>query len=156
VGERRTAAASLAATALAAWVLAAAPASAAEAIRCFGAWVRPAQVGGADAVYLSIRNGSARPDVLESAASPAAASVTLHESRMVGAVMTMRALPSITVAAHGQVTLAPVGLHLMMLGVRRPLRLGDRLPIFLTFAHAGRVRVEAVVSTAPPPSPMRM
>lgn len=101
--------------------------------------------------YLTIVNHGGLADRLVSASSPAAASVTLHQSRQVGGMMTMRAVPFLTIAAHGQTALAPGGFHLMLLRLKRPLRIGQTAPVTLVFAGAGPLRVNLEVRDAGPP-----
>jgi copper(I)-binding protein len=38
------------------------------------------------------------------------------------------------------------GTHLMLLGLTQALRAGETIPITLTFAHAGPIRVDAIVT----------
>jgi hypothetical protein len=122
------------------------------------AWARPAALGGADAGYLRIDNRAGRPDLLLGAASPVAIDVSIHESRMAGPVMTMRPLKALVIPGGRSVTLAPGGVHLMIMGLKRPLRPGDRFPVTLTFAKAGRRSAEFLVASFPPgqgAAPMR-
>jgi copper(I)-binding protein len=119
-----------------------------------GGWTRPALTGMTAAGYLVIVNRGPRPDRLVAASSPVAASVSLHESRMVGSVMTMRPVGSLTIPPRGRVTLGPGGLHLMLEGLRRPLRAGERIPLNLQFAGAGAARANLSVGAGPPAPPM--
>jgi hypothetical protein len=119
-------------------------------IQIRGAWTRPGAAGMNAAGYLTIVNRGSRPDRLLSAASPAAARVTLHQSRQVGQVMTMVAVPALAIPPHGQAALAPGGYHLMLEHLTRPLRQGDQAPVVLTFEHAGAIRARlAVTATGP-------
>jgi hypothetical protein len=114
------------------------------------AWTRPAVRGAGTAGYLRIDNRTGHADVLIGAESPVAAAVSIHESRLEGQVMTMRLLKSLEVPSGRGVTLEPGGLHLMMSGLRRPLRPGDHFPVTLIFARAGRRGVEFAVALARP------
>ena len=112
-----------------------------------GAWTRPSALGANAALYLAI---TARVgDRLIGEDSPAAARVSIHESRMVGAMMTMRSLPALALPPGVSVRLAPGGLHLMLEGLRRPLKIGDRGAITLRFEHAGSVPVVFHVRLGP-------
>jgi hypothetical protein len=107
--------------------------------------------------YLTIVNQGPRADRLVGVASSAAARVSIHQSRQVGAVMTMRAVPVLTIPPRGAVELAPGGYHLMFVGLTRPLRPGDSAPVTLTFQRAGVVHARLVVRVAAPAMPgMRM
>jgi hypothetical protein len=131
-------------------LLAAASASAA-ALRLVvaDAWTRPAASGMNAAGYMTIANRGPFPDRLTGAASPIAARVSLHQSRMVGNVSIMRPIDGIEVTSHGRTSLAPGGFHLMLEGLKRPLRPGDRAPVTLFFQRAGPVRAWFTVRTGP-------
>ncbi|HZP20529.1 MAG TPA: copper chaperone PCu(A)C [Bauldia sp.] len=90
--------------------------------------------------YLTIANRGAEPDTLVAAASPLAAKGELHVMAMKDGIMTMRPVEGgIEIPGGGSVTLAPDGLHIMFVGPKAPLREGDRFPVSLTFAKAGKV-----------------
>ena len=88
-----------------------------------------------------------RPTTVSSAySSPVADRVEVHTMSMDGDVMRMRAVPALVIPAGGHVDLAPGdGYHLMLIGLKRPLKVGDRVPLTLTFANAGHVDVEMPV-----------
>jgi hypothetical protein len=114
-----------------------------------GAVVRATPGGSANtAGYAAVVNAGAAPDTLVAAACDCAAKVELHEMSMAGGVMRMRRLDQgLTVPAHGSAALRPGGSHLMILGVKKPLKDGDRVKLTLTFAKAGTVTVEAPVKS---------
>ena len=101
--------------------------------------------GKTGAAYLSIENRGKDADRLTAAASPVAASVELHEMKMDGSIMRMRQLPGVDLPAGGTVALQPGGNHIMLIGLKAPLKEGDRFPLTLTFAKAGTVEVEVIV-----------
>ncbi|HEY5107134.1 MAG TPA: copper chaperone PCu(A)C [Caulobacteraceae bacterium] len=115
-------------------------------LRADHAWMRPAAAGGNDAGYLRIVNRGKSADWLVAASTPSAAAVSIHESRMVGQVMTMRMVKALEVPPGSAVTLAPGGFHLMFEGLKGQVRLGQSVPVLLTFAHAGRLKVRFQVS----------
>jgi len=134
------------------------PAAAAPTIAVTDAWSRPAtQTGG---VFLTIANRGAA-DRLVDAASNVAAHVELHESvivrppgtssanAMAGAAtskaMTMRRVRSIAIAADAATVLKPGGYHVMLIGLKQPLKSGDRVRLRLTSAHAGVISTTATV-----------
>lgn len=112
------------------------------------AWARPSP-GGVDvaAGYLTIVNGAGAGDELIAAESPRAERVEVHEMVMDGAVMQMRAVATLPIGAHDQVTLAPGGRHLMFTGVKQPFTPGEEIPVDLTFVHAGKIHVTIDVRT---------
>jgi copper(I)-binding protein len=121
-----------------------------------GAWTRAAGQGAQGAGFLTIRNTGAEADTLVAASSPAAARVELHTSLREGDVMRMRPVENVPVPAGGSVTLAPGGLHMMMMGLTRPLAVGQVVPVTLRFERAGQVTVNMAVQAAGARAPMAM
>ena len=96
--------------------------------------------------FLTITNKGTAADRLVSASSPAAASVQVHEMKMEGNVMRMRELANgLEIAPGATVTLAPGGLHMMMMGLKAPLKQGEKVPLTLVFEKAGTIDVEIAV-----------
>jgi hypothetical protein len=63
--------------------------------------------------------------------------------KMEGNVMRMRELESPLEIKPGEtVTLAPGGMHLMMMGLKAPLKQGEKVPLTLVFEKAGKIDVE--------------
>lgn len=93
--------------------------------------------------YLTIVNNGSEPDVLVGASSPASASVEFHVTTTTDGVMRMRpATSGVPVPAGGTVELKPDGgYHLMLGGLKAPLRSGTMLPVTLRFAKAGSIDV---------------
>lgn len=75
---------------------------------------------------------SAQGGKLISAASPVAATVEIHEMKMVDNVMKMAAVPGLDLPAGQTVELKPGGYHVMMMGLKQPLKGGDSVPLTLT------------------------
>jgi copper(I)-binding protein len=93
--------------------------------------------------YLSVKNTGTAPDRLMTVSSPAAQTVQVHEMKMEGNVMRMRELASPLEIKPGETaTLAPGGLHLMMMGLKGPLKQGEKVPLTLTFEKAGKIDIE--------------
>ncbi len=104
----------------------------------------PGQNSGA--VYLAIENGGAVADRLLSASSPAATGVAIHNMSTDGGVMKMREVDSLPLAPATKVSLqAGSDHHLMLTGLKKPLAVGDKIPLLLTFEHAGKVEVSVHV-----------
>ena len=101
-----------------------------------------AEVG---AGYLTIHNNGAAPDKLTGGTADFA-TVEVHEMSMVGGVMKMRELKDgLAIPAHGTVTLAPNGYHIMFTGLKQPLVKGAVAKATLMFEHAGAIPVEFAV-----------
>lgn len=99
------------------------------------------------AIYLTITNKGTTPDTLEGqASSPVAAQADVHEMKMVNNVMEMRPVPSLTIPPGQSVVFEPSGYHVMLTGLKAPLKEGQSVPLTLTFAHAGTQHVTAAVA----------
>jgi hypothetical protein len=119
-----------------------------SSIKVEQAWAR-ATPGAAKtgAIYLTITNTGTTPDTLEGAAStPAAEHADLHETKMANGVMEMRPVPSLTIDPGKSVVLAPDGYHVMLTGLKAPLKEGQTVSLTLTFAHAGAQQVTASIA----------
>ena len=116
-------------------------------------WTRAAGPGGQGAGFLTIRNTGAA-DRLLSASTPAAGRTELHTMLRDGDIMRMRQVEAIAVPANGAVSLAPGGLHIMLLGLTRPLVVGESVPLTLVFEQAGAVTLQLAVQAAGARMPM--
>jgi copper(I)-binding protein len=116
-------------------------------------WTRAAGQGGQGAGFLTIRNAGGA-DRLLSASTPAAGRTELHTMLRDGDIMRMRQVEAITVPANGAVSLAPGGLHIMLIGLTRPLVVGESLPLTLVFEQAGAVTLQLAVQAAGARMPM--
>ncbi|HEY6981724.1 copper chaperone PCu(A)C [Reyranella sp.] len=119
-------------------------------------WARAtASTAPAGGGYLTVTNRGTTPDRLVSASSPVADKVQIHEMKMDGNIMRMREVGhGLEIAPGATVKLAPGGFHLMMMGLKEPLKQGARVPLTLVFEKAGRIDVELDVgsmgATQPP------
>lgn len=100
--------------------------------------------------YLRLDNHAGAADRLVSVTTDAAEAVELHSMKMDGDVMRMREIDAIDVPAGKAVELKPGGLHLMLIGLKQPLKAGDRFPMTLRFEKAGDVTVEVAVEDMQP------
>ncbi len=117
------------------------------------AWARATPTGATTgAAYMTLTSPAG--DVLTGASTPAAGHAAVHEMQMDGAVMRMRPIEGGLVLPPGQaVTLRPSGLHVMLEGLRAPLKQGGTMPLHLTFRTAPpldlQVPVRAVGAAGP-------
>ena len=102
------------------------------------------QPGGA---FLKLENGGA-DDKLLSASTEIATGAELHSMAMEGDVMRMRQVDAIALPSGKTVELKPGGLHLMLFGLKAPLKSGDKFPLTLRFEKAGEVTVTVNVEAA--------
>lgn len=108
-------------------------------------YATPTPPGAANgAAYLrGIRNTGDRPDRLVGASTPVARTVEIHRS-VVDAqnVMRMRAIEGIDLPAKSEVQVRHDGEHhLMLIGLKQPLKDGERFAMTLRFEKAGEREV---------------
>lgn len=116
-------------------------------------WIRATAPGVKIAAgYLTVHNKSAAPERLVGGASPAAERVETHVHIKDGNILRMREVKGYDVPAQGSLELKPGGAHLMLIGVKQPLKEGDSVPVTLRFERAGEITVNFPVGrlAAPP------
>jgi copper(I)-binding protein len=115
-------------------------------------WARPTMgAGSSGAVYFTVTDKGA-PDQLVGATTPVAATAGVHETIDDHGVMKMRPVPSLALEPGKPVTLKPGGYHIMLTGLKAPLKAGDSFPLTLTFARAAPVTVTAKVEAMSGPA----
>lgn len=114
-------------------------------------WARPTPGGSKlAAFYLKLVNKSKEDDTLLSATSDIGSKIEIHETAMTDGVAKMRRVDGgLPVSANSTVALEPAGLHLMVMGLTRSLKEGDRIPLTLNFQNRGIVQVKVNIETAP-------
>jgi copper(I)-binding protein len=99
------------------------------------AWVRstvPGQKGTGAFMTLIAKDGTR----LVGVSTPAAGVAEVHEMKLEGDVMKMRALPGLDLPAGKAVELKPGGYHLMLMDLKQPLAKGADVPVTLRFKDA--------------------
>ena len=132
--------------------LLAAGAAGAATIEVKDAWIRTPPPGAPTAAgYATIVNHGISSDRLTGASTRAAASAQLHQMSMVGGIMRMRPITGgAPLGASASLKLSPNGDHLMLIGLKSPLKAGAHVKITLQFQRAGAVAADFVVSDAAP------
>jgi len=100
--------------------------------------------------FKGLRNRGGQADRLIAAKSAVAERVELHQMQMDGTIMRMREVPAIELPARTEVNLRYGGAgthHLMLQGLRQPLKDGDRFDLELVFEKAGTRKVNVWVQT---------
>jgi hypothetical protein len=95
--------------------------------------------------YMKLRNADQKDHALVKAASPAARSVELHTVVDEGGMKMMRPVAKMDVKAGAETELRPGGLHIMLIGLTRPLAEGASVPLTLTFEDGSSKQVSAPV-----------
>lgn len=125
----------------------------AQTVEVTGAWVRatvPGQMGTGAFMNLTAKDGAR----LVGVSTPVAGVAEVHEMKMDGDIMKMRALPVLDLPAGQAVQLKPGGYHLMLMDLKQPLPKGSTVPLTLRLQDAqgveSRLEVSVPVSTAAP------
>jgi copper(I)-binding protein len=110
-------------------------ADAAAPVGVEGAWAR-ATVAGQDSTGAYMTLTAREPLTLLGAETPAAGIVEIHEMKMVGDVMKMRAAETLPLAPGQPLRLGPGGYHLMLMDLKAPFKAGTTIAMTLRFRDA--------------------
>ena len=110
-------------------------------------WSRAAMAGHEGVVYMIITDTGA-PDTLTGVSTPVATKAELHQSFDDHGVMKMRPVAALPIEPGKPMTLAPGGYHIMLMGLKQPLKQGDNFPVTLSFAKAGPLTASVTVEKA--------
>lgn len=114
-------------------------------------WARATAHGQrAGGAFLKLENRGSADDKLLSARADVAESVEMHSMTTEGDVMRMRQVTAIGLPGGQSVELKPGGLHLMLMGLKYPLRAGSSFPLTLKFERAGEVKIDVKVEAPVP------
>ena len=106
------------------------------------AWAR-ATPGGArtGAAYMTLMNSGASADRLLSATTPVADQIQFHKETEDNGVSRMREVHSVEISPGGKVIFKPSEMHIMIIGLKQPLKEGQAFPVTLQFEKAGKIDV---------------
>jgi len=114
-------------------------------IRVSNAWARPTVGQAPGAVYLTVSNKGGVPDRLTGAFTDHAAMAMVHQNEVVEGVARMRMAGEINIPAHEQIEMRPGGTHIMLEGLKAPLRTGDDFDLVLKFRNSPDQAVKVTV-----------
>lgn len=102
--------------------------------------VRPSTVKNS-AAYISIYNPGPNDEVLLSANSEGVGSIELHTMKVENEIMKMQHVENFKIPAGQTLTLKPGGNHLMLMGLKTPLKKDEVLNITLSFKNNKKIKV---------------
>jgi periplasmic copper chaperone A len=112
-----------------------------KGVKVSNGWVKVPGAGETNAMaFVSVENSGMYEVNITSAASDAAGKVEMRDAG--------QAVTFINIPAYGRVDMSPGGVHLMLIGVKRPLKTGDAVTLTLatdsdiTLTVAAQVRTE--------------
>lgn len=125
------------------------PAMACAEISTQNAWIR-SSTGPNGALFLEIENDSPQLNTLVSATThqDQCDHMELHTHKHENGKVMMRQVSSIEVPAQNKVELKPGGLHIMLMGLKKPLQDGDVVPVSLTFESGETLDLEVPVKSS--------
>lgn len=97
------------------------------------------------AAYLTIRNDGKESDTLLAVRTPLSGKAEVHTMTNDNGVMRMGPAGPVEIPAGGEVSLAPGGLHIMMMKLQAPLIKGESIEITLEFQRTGEITVPAPI-----------
>ncbi|MGH8832135.1 MAG: copper chaperone PCu(A)C [Polaromonas sp.] len=125
----------------------------AQTIEVKDAWVRstvPGQKGTGAFMSITAKDGA----TLVGVSSPVAGIAEVHEMKMDGDVMKMRAMPVLELPPGQTVHLKPGGYHVMLMDLKQPLPKDSTVPLTLRFKDAkgaeGKLELKLPVSASAP------
>ncbi len=126
----------------------------AQSVDVKDAWAR-ATVQGQQATGAFMKLTAKDGAKLVSAASPVAGVTEVHEMKIEGDIMKMRAVQGgLDLPAGKAVELKPGGYHVMLMGLKAPLQKDTTIPLTLTFKDTkgveSKVELKVPVSSTPP------
>jgi len=112
-------------------------------------WIRlpPGMGAGMAAGFGRIENSCPAPATIVAASSPAFADTSLHETKVVGGISRMRALPQLHIAANASTVLAPGGLHLMLMQPTAAVKPGATVAVRFTLQDGRTISGDFQVRT---------
>ena len=127
-------------------------------VKVEGGWAR-ATVQGQKATGAFMKLTAPQATRLVAVSTPVAGVAEIHEMKMEGSVMKMRALPALDLPANQVVELKPGSYHLMLMDLKAPLTKDASVALTLTFKDAkgveSRQQVNVPVSTSMPQGQMQ-
>lgn len=97
------------------------------------------------AAYLTIANGGKTPDKLLSVDCACADAAMMHRSETRNGVSSMSMVDAVAIPAGGKVEFKPDRLHVMLVGLKKPLKAGATQTLILRFEKAGTVKAPFAV-----------
>jgi periplasmic copper chaperone A len=115
------------------------------AIRLGHAWALPASMGIDGQAFMPLLNTAKEPDALVAARSDACSFIELRAHNKYDIL----AMKEFYLEPNKPFPMRPTDRHLRLVGLNKPLVLGDRFMLVLDFLNAGELEVEVHVENSP-------
>jgi copper(I)-binding protein len=121
----------------------------AERIVVTDPWAPPSLDGASvGTAFVTLTNSDNTPITLETLTSDIAETVELHDHVMDNGRMMMRRVEPMVIPAKGSIAMKPGGLHLMLIGLKRPLKDAETLTVTATPKNTAPFTISFPVSQA--------
>ncbi len=120
-----------------------------DAIEAVDYWARSGIKDGNSAAYMRLVNGTGQADELIGASSDAAMAVEVHLSQMgADGVMQMMKQEAVTLDSNAALELKPGSYHVMLIGLKQDLNVGDSITLILHFRNYEDITLTVPVQDA--------
>ena len=118
----------------------------AEGLKVENAWVRmPPPVSDTAAVYLELNNPTKQKISVASVSSSVSEEAEFHSMMMHGDMMHMMKMEKVEIEHDGSLVFEPNGNHLMLIGLKAPLKAGEHVMVVITEEDGTKHDVHAEV-----------
>lgn len=97
------------------------------------------------AAYLTLRNESDTAVEVAGASSPDCEKVEFHETVVEGGMVHMRRMDEVVIPAGGELVFSEGGKHIMLVGLKRPLKAGEHVLLSIRLSNGAELAVRAEV-----------
>lgn len=99
------------------------------------------------AAFMTVKNHTDKDIAIVKATSDVSKVVELHTHSMKDGVMKMYQVPKIDIPANGETELKPGGFHVMLIGLNKPLKVGEEITYTLEFSNGETKTITAPIKT---------
>jgi copper(I)-binding protein len=118
---------------------------ASDEVKVLNAWVRPAAAGKATAAYMQIVNDKGMDVELVEVESSAAMMNEIHKTVLENGVSQMVRINTLLIPASSTVMLKPQGIHIMLMGLKQNLKVGETISLLLVFKDGTNISLTVPV-----------
>ncbi|MCX7874748.1 MAG: copper chaperone PCu(A)C [Melioribacteraceae bacterium] len=113
-------------------------------------WLRPNAKGANSALFFIAENKTDKADTLIAAKFENSEVVELHETyKKSEDMMGMRAVKFVVIPPKSNVVFKPRDLHIMLIGLKKDIKIGENYNLSLIFKKAGEIKINAAVRDMP-------
>lgn len=125
----------------------------ADAISVDAPYIRAMPPGQAvTAMFMTLQNSSDTERFLVAATGDISEKIELHEHTHVDGMMKMREVPEIAIPKQDKAALKPGGYHIMLIGLKKDLQVGEKISFDLQFKDGSQTSITAEVKKINPHS----